>query len=112
IQQALDSNPMLEVTEDDHGADYGLEGDFEAAPAASNELNRERDSTRDNEAADAYGNELDGEDSWNESIPNDLPVDTAWDDIYQGSSSTGPANPDDDYDFESRNSVGESLQDH
>lgn len=116
IQQALDNNPMLELSEDDHDVDPTLESDYERSSLLDNEPRSERtrdtdlDLSQDSYSADSDGGEI--EDSWAESIPNDLPVDTAWDDIYQGSNTSGPANPDDDYDFESRNSAGESLQDH
>ncbi|MFV2090541.1 MAG: RNA polymerase factor sigma-54, partial [Pseudomonadales bacterium] len=47
----------------------------------------------------------------NESIPEDLPVDTSWDDIYQPAAVPAPQGEDQDWSFD-RNSVGESLQDH
>ena len=52
------------------------------------------------------------EGEWNERIPNELPVDTAWEDIYQTSASNLPASDDDEWDFTTRTSVGESLQSH
>ncbi|MDX1800665.1 MAG: RNA polymerase factor sigma-54, partial [Marinobacter sp.] len=46
-------------------------------------------------------------------IPDDLPVDTAWDDVYQSAPTPAARNDDDnDYDFETRNSPTETLQDH
>lgn len=67
-------------------------------------------------ADDDFGPDLrDGADADNgrdDPIPDDLPVDTQWDDIYDGSSAaSGPA-PDDDWDLDARNSAAESLQDH
>ena len=52
------------------------------------------------------------EGDWNERIPNELPVDTAWEDVYQTSASSLPSNDDDEWDFTTRTSVGESLQSH
>jgi len=52
------------------------------------------------------------EGDWGERIPNELPVDTAWEDIYQTSASSLPSNDDDEWDFTTRTSSGESLQSH
>ena len=52
------------------------------------------------------------EGDWNERIPNELPVDTAWEDVYQTSASSLPSNDDDEWDFTTRTSAGESLQSH
>ena len=54
------------------------------------------------------------EDWSSDTIPNDLPVDTAWDDIYPNNApaSSGPAPDDENNDFESRNSTGETLNSH
>ncbi len=52
------------------------------------------------------------EGEWHERIPNELPVDTAWEDIYQTSASSLPSSDDDEWDFTSRTSSGESLQSH
>lgn len=50
---------------------------------------------------------------WQNEIPDELPVDTRWDDVYQASSSaSGSGSDDPDYDFDARNSAAESLQDH
>ena len=121
IQQALESNPMLELVE---------EGDQEADHEQSEEADaREQDREQDNEdqaereqaentSSDAQEDNWDGDDDhpdWESQtdIPNDLPVDTAWDDIYQSApTSTSRSDDDDDVDFESRNSHAETLQDH
>jgi RNA polymerase sigma-54 factor len=60
---------------------------------------------------EAMGTEA-GDGDWDKPIPDDLPVDTQWDDIYQGSSSAGGQGGDDDWDLDSRNSAAESLKDH
>ena len=52
------------------------------------------------------------EGDWNERIPNELPVDTAWEDVYQTSASSLPSSDDDEWDFTTRTSAGESLQSH
>lgn len=112
IQQALDSNPMLETQEEDDR----LEGET----SNDNEDNREdrsddssstaeSDTSWDEEPSDEW--QADNNDS--ENIPDDLPVDTAWDDIYQPSPAPASrADDDSDTDFETRNSPTETLHDH
>lgn len=103
IQEALDSNPMLEVEE-------------------NNEADQDADKTDDPQEADTTAQaseknsdpESSAEGDWNDEIPQDLPVDTSWDDVYE---SSGPALPasnyeGDDSDFESRRSSTETLYDH
>src|SRR5690554_3454777 len=60
---------------------------------------READSQQ---AADSYADEPSdvlSDSGWEQSIPEQLSVDTSWDDIYQNSYSTGSPAPDADYDF-------------
>jgi len=49
---------------------------------------------------------------WGDRTPSELPVDTAWEDIYQTSASSLPSSDDDEWDFTTRTSAGESLQSH
>ncbi|MFC5693957.1 RNA polymerase factor sigma-54 [Pseudomonas sp. GCM10022186] len=107
IQEALESNPMLERQEDGDDFDTSdpmAEGDQLPNPG-SQEVNFQESSVATN--AEALE---DGE--WHERIPSELPVDTAWEDVYQTSASSLPSNDDDEWDFTSRTSVGESLQSH
>ncbi len=70
IQEALDSNMMLELDEND-------------AEEPSNE-----------QAADGNGEEIELKEALeSDAIPDELPVDTAWEDIYDGNSGTGAARP-------------------
>jgi RNA polymerase sigma-54 factor len=144
IQEALESNPMLEVEEDFDGDDRSGTGDGEQGEDQGESSERERESSDDaagdfdqefgkdfsQEAPDytesSSGNdsedfaetqEFSSEESWNDNdIPEDLSVDTSWDDIYvdnQPSSSGSSSDSDDgNTDFESRNSIGQTLQDH
>ena len=107
IQEALESNPMLERQEegedfdnDDPLAD-GEESTATAAPAESSY--QEPQNTAEN---------LEDGSEWSERIPQDLPVDTAWEDVYQTSASSLPSSDDDEWDFTARASGGESLQSH
>lgn len=123
IQEALDSNPMLELSEDDSpGADSTAintpaelpehastaNSDSHSDPDYSEHSSTDRNDDVSNDAYDS----ADGD--WRDTIPEDLPVDTSWDDVYQSSApGTGLAAPEyDDSDFESRRSSDESLQQH
>jgi RNA polymerase sigma-54 factor len=104
IQEALESNLMLETEEEGARRD---EGDKEPGKSAE-ELNGSETERNDpnNESEIAIESE---------SMPDDLPMDTVWDDIYDSVTpvSSGPApSGDDGQDFLSQQSSGESLQDH
>ncbi len=102
IQEALESNLMLETEEEGALRDLpekGLNGqEHPAEPATTrNDANNEQ--------------EVDGK---AESMPDELPVDTAWDDLYDnlatGSGLAAPA--DDGNDFLAQQSREQTLQDH
>lgn len=114
IQEALDSNPMLEREEE--GDDF----DNSDPMAESIEKKSESPSTdapEQSEPDNHYEEPINTvenleEGDWGDRIPNELPVDTAWEDIYQTSASSLPSNDDDEWDFTTRTSSGESLQSH
>ncbi|MGN5519932.1 RNA polymerase factor sigma-54 [Halopseudomonas sp. Lyrl_26] len=111
VQEALEANPMLEMADD--GDD-----DFTAsASETASNGNGDEDITATAlpepvtlEVLDHNHGEEEG--NWNEQIPSELSVDTNWEDIYQTSASSLPSNNDDDWDFTSRTSSGETLQSH
>lgn len=106
IQEALESNPMLERQEE--GDDFD-----NADPLADNIEQKPNPDVQEpsyQETAQTVDSLEDGD--WGERIPNELPVDTAWEDIYQTSASSLPSNDDDEWDFTTRTSTGESLQSH
>lgn len=126
IQDALDSNPMLEVVEEDgsgngeaqdlNDKDYADLSDHQHAVNGDDYLRNNSSDTavesRSNDAPDRSDVEL-ASNEWNNDIPSDLPVDTSWDDIYQPSSPVSSGSYDsEDYDFEARRTMTESLQDH
>ena len=155
IQEALDSNPMLEV-EDSFDTPATPANEFEDGDyIRTQEIPANGESTGDdfnesytgetsfsensNESGgDSFSDDKFGESSfsesesfgetdnysgtddysesateWNEAIPNELPVDTSWDDVYQTSQSSGSTNfENDDNDFESRRAATDSLYDH
>ena len=95
IQENLDSNPMLELDEDDESAEGAAAEDeaAEADNAAAEPTTDEPDFTTSTSASDAPaaqasvdedGDALESVDlQAEEPIPEELPVDTSWDDIYQ-----------------------------
>lgn len=119
IQEALESNPMLEIEEDFEAPDTSLSGD--KAEGIAHDSDRET-ATQDGELPShdedfQEATDFSAEDNWNDSdIPEEMSVDSSWDDVYtntQAGTSSG-SNDHDDYDgdFESRNSAGTTLQDH
>lgn len=110
IQEALDSNPMLEVNEDHEDGSSGEATD--ADKLSDYELandNSPAESTDSQESAADFDNN----EQWQEQIPTDLSVDTQWDDIYQNAPMPTPAAPsgDNEFDFDNKNSSAETLQD-
>ncbi|MDO8329148.1 MAG: RNA polymerase factor sigma-54 [Fluviicoccus sp.] len=102
IQNALDSNPLLELAEDnDAPAISASTNDAEAAGQASDEFS-------DHSSDESNGLDMDAP----RDIPEELPVDSAWDDIFTGNTSTASAPDDDDEGFEARSTVPETLYDH
>ena len=106
IQQALESNPMLEVAEDEADPQPRESLTEANSEAASSDGPME---SLENTAADTLP---DGAE-WEQSLPGELPVDTQWEDLLP-SSSAPMSQPGEgaDSDFEARNSAGDSLRDH
>ncbi|KUJ83258.1 RNA polymerase factor sigma-54 [Microbulbifer flavimaris] len=101
VQSALDSNPMLEVEAEDYGE---RTGDSAADDSPPENGTAEREQGEATAAAEPEG-------EWNSDIPNDLPVDTQWDDIYgSGSYSSGPDTEESG--FEQRSAAGIGLSDN
>ncbi len=107
IQEALENNPMLDVNEEEH-ADSSEEKSIEAASAEKTEQETvtataaESEHTEETQVA---------EDNWNDDIPEELGIDSSWDDTYQATSST-VTRDDADGSFESNDTAEETLQDH
>jgi len=107
IQQALDSNPMLEVAED--------EGDFDMPDLAVGQNGAGAtagggDDTRN--GSDIAAEDMPGEDSeWTAGLPDDLPVDTQWDDLLPSASASAYSGDDlGENGFDSRNAASDSLR--
>jgi RNA polymerase sigma-54 factor len=103
IQNILDSNLMLEKVDEDN----------EPEPTTENEArveekdNQETAVSEDNEVSE-YTSEAS-----QDNIPDDLPVDSAWEDVYDGSTSySQPSDSDQIDNFEINRGTGETLQEH
>jgi RNA polymerase sigma-54 factor len=110
IQQALDSNPLLELNEDDSPDDNsgGETGALSTSDGPMESLEQIASASSDQGEA-----EQPAADTSAEVLPDDLPVDTQWDDLLP-SGSAPPPPPDElaDNDFESRSGSQQSLQEH
>jgi len=104
IQQNLYDNPLLELAEEsENPPEPTPENSQEKAPSTT-------ESTTQEEPTDNTTQDLNSED-WDASIPQDLPVDANWDDIYQPTSNIKSTSSE-TMDFENVHNVTESLQDH
>jgi RNA polymerase sigma-54 factor len=130
IQQALDSNMMLELAEGEDSTDRAADGDDAATDAGNDAVTGAGGDGSTAATVDAGGEELrdytDGDEASDSAepltedgplrdpaLPDDLPVDTAWEDIYDGASPPlGSRAAAEDLDFEDQRSATESLQDH
>jgi RNA polymerase sigma-54 factor len=100
IQLVLDSNPLLEVAEEDGEVD-----------TAEPEI-REPASDGPMESIDADANEaITPDNDWSDSMPDDLPVDTQWEDLVPSSAPPPATAESSDYDLDGRNGSTDSLRD-
>lgn len=106
IQLTLDSNPLLEVTDEE-----SLEETL-ASPEAETEINH-KDGPLDGLEQNGDWEDINAQQATTsgELIPDDLPVDTNWDDLLPSGSAPPPPVNDEmpDGDFEARNATSESL---
>lgn len=120
IQEALDSNPMLEREEE--GAEHGQQNvaDFDSSDApefnqATNthhEHNPASQATSDsNENTNADYPDASASD-WADQIPAELSIDTSWEDVYQSSASNLPASNSEEWDFTATTASDTNLHDH
>ena len=98
IQQVLESNFMLEVAEEE----------------ADNATKKEAEELKtDQQALEKQSATETSELTSKEAIPEDLPTDSQWDDVYDGSTSySQPASDDQQDQWERAGASGESLQEH
>jgi len=115
IQTALESNPMLEM-QDEEGAEP-READLANESRETREANREDEKAAAEQKQTASEVELVGENSANSDdvMPEDLPVDSAWDDVYDSAtpSSSSSGSDGESRDFTEFHNAGiASIQDH
>lgn len=96
IQEVLDSNLMLEAADEAEDFNNQSSSELRLDNEHSNEAAPEQDAVQ------------------TDSIPDDLPVDSAWDDIYDNiqTAPTSGNYQDDDRDYDITDTSGESLHEH
>ncbi len=110
IQQALESNPMLELSEEEAAGEVAAEAAEREAPTAE-----EPAAGPEGEERDPAATELGDPASTLEmaSNPDELPVDSAWEDIYDNTvAPTFFGAAEDSREFENPDSSPESLREH
>lgn len=107
IQEALESNLMLETEEEGTRRD----------DAETDRIKTDNETNNSQPASESTSNDPNNETEIkieSEAMPDELPVDTVWDDIYDSVTpvSSGSVGGDDGQDFLNQQTAGESLQDH
>ena len=118
IQEALESNPLLEVSEDGNSDTAENWEGAEAERANTAESTHDADAGSSSQAEEAVATAADGQDSTvdlqNADMPDELPVDSNWEDVYDSvappTSASAPAA--DDRGFENQSGGEETLQEH
>jgi RNA polymerase sigma-54 factor len=118
IQEILETNPMLEASEDSSQNDSSDDQDSEQQAADSNEAANDADkissSSSDNEelTTRSENSERELDSSQQDDIPDDLPVDSDWEDTYDSYASSKGSDNEDTRGLEQPASSGESLSEH
>lgn len=117
IQQNLYDNPLLQLADESESTDGEQDGSshhHNAGTEVKNEQSTNKATIETNtgkeESQDISTQDLNS-DSWEDIIPQDLPVDANWDDIYQPTTNI-KSHTSDAVDFENIHNVTDSLQDH
>lgn len=96
VQQAIESNPMLELLEDEEDTPLGQDRDLtEPTP----------------EPAEVFDAEVSANEWQDAPIPEELPVDSSWDDVYEMPAPATPTTVDGE-DRDDRSSTEETLTDY
>jgi len=99
IQEALDSNPLLEIDEEHGRAEEGSDEGRAAVESAA-------------EKSDEVVSKEESELQSNETIPEDLPLDSAWDDVFEAPAGPMLGGADEDQREFEHGGAGESLQEY
>ncbi len=118
VQQVLDSNMMLELEDDSELPDLGLDS-LSSDTTTSEDLDGSREDWNGDGNAPEGGRESpedwdSGVASTTEDIPQDLPIDIDWEDVFDSTLPQGaPQAPQEDYgDRESQVGTTETLREH
>ncbi|RDL45772.1 RNA polymerase factor sigma-54 [Marinomonas piezotolerans] len=105
IHDFLESNPLLELDEEES---------FQQESVTKNsEITNVAETTSSETKAEQTGDDSRVESEWTESIPNELSIDSNWDDTYQNSAAASDSPSfEGDQDLDSRNALLENIQDH
>jgi len=120
IQQALETNPMLELTEEAEGeSDLEVPGNDNSAAGQDGQASDDGDAPLDGpgvEPMEIAGKEMEEQDPGAfdmEAVPDELPVDSAWEDIYDSPvSSAAPERPEDRREIDNPDNSTETLREH
>ena len=116
IQEILETNPMLEVSED--SAQNDSSDETSELQDDSNETSNDTESlssnSNDNEelSAKSETSERELDSGQQDDIPDDLPVDSDWEDTYDSYASSKGSDSEDTRGLEQPASSGESLSEH
>jgi RNA polymerase sigma-54 factor len=142
VQRVVDDNVCLEIEEPGYDGEPGAAADIRESPDVEQSAEPAgEDFSYENGASSDFGgddgdfgasdfspaddidhqvedsarfdeDEPRAEDDWQSEIPDQLPVDSSWDDVYAPSTGLAAGEEGDDRDFESRTAIEEDLQDH
>lgn len=121
IQEALESNPMLEVEETEHASSASPSehtDQHDSIASADLDGNAHSDSSFETASSDTSAEASLEEHLTKDTIPDtvadELPADSQWEESYQTSAgvSSSAGTVDDDFDHDGRNSTTDNLQDH
>ncbi|TDR15403.1 RNA polymerase factor sigma-54 [Marinomonas communis] len=103
IHEFLESNPLLELDEE--------EGFQTESDSRQTEINASGEPNNESSESSSETPQLESE--WTESIPNELSIDSNWDDTYQNSAAAADTPAfEGEQDLDGRNALSEDMQDH
>lgn len=112
IQEALDSNPLLEVDESSSSNDDNETDSYEESYSASASTESNVSSSDGSEDSTPTSDEISTTEAMeSKDIPEDLSTDSTWDDSYSAGTSSGASSaPSEDYTYQGETT--DSIQDH
>ncbi len=111
IQQVLEENPMLELEDESELSEIDSDAEGEQANSTEDVTEPVDDGAELTGELDGY-EDTPGVSDYDTDVPDDVPVDSAWDDLAGVTSLVKSGSSEHTEDFEARNSVAETLTDH